>query len=206
MEDSVVFQWNVSCLNTRFPQNFTTSFELLKEAQHAIVTLHVFCVLPCLKKKRLQCHCENWWSKRAQKTFDLQNGVRNRRLCPIQFLQKWYQMNLLLLFSLHNNPSIPKTGLFWKPELRLSEFERIPKMSIWPPGGWLEALKKLEEQLQILHKVWNDRKSDHGIKKMLLTTLENSKNSEEKKPCKIDGCKKMFSFPTLKFVPFFLWG
>ena len=30
----------------------------------------------------------------------------------------------------------------------------------------LEALKKLEEQLQILHKVCNDRKSDPGIKKM----------------------------------------
>lgn len=103
--------------------------ELLKEAQHAIVTLHVFCVLPCLKKKRLQCHCENWCSKRAQKTFDLQNGVRNRRLRPIQFLQEWYQMNH------HNNPSIPTRVCFENP-LRLSKSNGSRRCRFHPVDGW----------------------------------------------------------------------
>lgn len=188
-------QWNVSFLNTRFHQNFTTSFELLKEAQHAIVTLHVFCVLPCLKQKKVAMSLwelmfeestKNLWSSKWSTKPKIVSYPVFTRMIPNESPQQ----------SIH-----PDSGLFWKPSSAL-QIEWIPKMSISPGrmvGGLEEAGRAASNTAQ-------------GVKRPKIGTteykrckppLENSKNSEKKfNPAKIDGCKMIFSFPTLKFVPF----
>lgn len=129
-------------------------------------------------KKRLQCHCENWCSKRAQKTFDLQNGVRNRRLCPIQFLQKWYQMNLMLLFSLHNKIHPSRLGfvlktLFGSMNLNGSRRCRFHPVDGWRPWrSWKSSFKYCTRC-----ETTENRKTEY---KRCKPPLENSKNSEKK--------------------------
>ena len=217
----VVFRWNVSCLNTRFPQNFTTSFELLKEAQHAIVTLHVFCVLSCLKQEKVAVSLwelmveestkNHWSSKWKTETDD----------CAVSYPvftkndTKWIQ---LLLFGLHNKIHPSQKRVCFENPLRLSKSGRWCRINfLWicngfsrrcrfHPVGWLEALKKLEEQLQILHKVWNDWKSaPRNTKDVTYSPRKLEKQREKIQPCKID-CKMIFSFLTLKFVPFWKGG
>ena len=133
------------------------------------------------------------------------------------FFAKWYLINLMLQHLYKKSvPSFLFKILLRLPQLTkifivhfsVDFFFRIPKMSNCgiTTGfvAWLEALKKLEEQLQILHKVFFDRKSSWNFSKRSNPPLGTFyKNSEKKNPNPLQQwwLAKILSF-SFEIVPF----
>ena len=193
-------QWNVSCLNSRFPQNFTTSFELLKEAQHAIVTLHVFCVLPCLKQKKGCSVTVRIDVRREHKKPLIFKMEYETEDCVLSSFYKNDTKWILCFFLVFTTKSIhPDSGLFWKPSSALW---------IWTDPEDVDFTRSMVGGLEEAGRAASN--TAQGVKRPKIVKPEYKRcyllpsktgKQREKNPAKLMVAKRFSPF-LLKFVPF----